>query len=682
MNVCYDDLNNLRDALATKARKDALCAEYWVPEVILGGKNPRKLVNVHNPYQFFLEIFDHIEMLSEVSTKSRSSLLPTDCIYQTFIRTFASLNNEIGTALKQIAFLPFLKSNLGITILISLPTGVIGGTNRKGRRGSPFAIKNPFEIDPSLADPLLPELPAIVQYRAMMQACHKMGILAGSIVPLTVLSMDSPLFKAFPDLGFWWLAEPGELLCCKVENQSEILSSSVPSHIVTAISSENKMRFVPPPAFEKVRVVNENGHNYFVADVEIMGQIRQCTLANAFPDPVIGEDGTYTWSDVSTINYNHRSYPPPQGVPDLTERDVSKPSWRIMPHVLAWRMRELGERVFLIDVNQAVPNEILTNACSIASNWQGEYQNCIPALFKNNLSTHDIEKIYAALDWNVYETSSLSVSTAEKPIIIGEELWEFDIKSDILDGIVGPLIFCVSGHSHNLSVLIQSLKYHLQKLQNSVSQLRHFGGLGNHDTMPANPVIAPSLYLLYSFLPKVVPMVFSGIEFNAQIIVNKEFGFQSNTNLYKLKLDLSDNALGLFNDLPLNWEKLPISAETQPLSSLIKAVNDIRDRIFSYIDDGELAYRYIEHDTQPSCFGYERWSEAGSIMAFANFGDQFTTISLNHQQQWGLLISSTLAEQPETPLLDENEIYLRPRSAVVVASKFFQIIMMDKEEIL
>src|SRR5947199_5798227 len=115
MNVCYDDLNNLRDALASKARKDASCTEYWVPEVILGGKSPRKLVNVRNPYHFFLEVFDHIETLSENPTKNRPGLLPTDCIYQTFIRTFASLNNEIGTALKQIAFLPFLKSSLGIT---------------------------------------------------------------------------------------------------------------------------------------------------------------------------------------------------------------------------------------------------------------------------------------------------------------------------------------------------------------------------------------------------------------------------------------------------------------------------------------------------------------------------------------------------------------------------------------
>jgi hypothetical protein len=672
MTVCYDDLNNLRDMLATKAKKDASCAEYWVPEVVVGGKNPRKLVNVRNPYHFFLEVFDHIETLSENPIKNSSGLLPTDCIYQTFIRTFASLNNEIGTALKQIAFLPFLKSSLGITILISLPTGLIGGTNRKGRRGSPFAVKNPFEIDPSLADPLLFELSPIVQYRALLQACHKMGIRAGSIVPLTVLSIDSPLFRSFPNLGFWWLAPPGELLYCKVESQSEIASSSIPSHIMTAISPGNRMRFVPPPAFEQVRVVNDNGHNYFVADVEIMGQVRPCTLANAFPDPVIGEDGTYTWNDVSTINYNHRSYPPPQGISDLVERDVSKPSWRIMPHILAWRIRELGESVFLIDVNQAVPNEILTSACLIASHWRGEYQDLIPALFKDNLSNHDIEKIYAALDWSTHEVSSSSVSTVTKPIIIGEELWEFDIQSGILDGIVGPLTFCVSAHSYNPAVLIRSLKYHLQKLQHSVSQLCHFGGLGNHDTMPVNYVIASSLYLLYSFLPNVVPMVFSGTEFNAQVIVNKEFGFQSHPDFYTLDLNLSDNALGLFNDLPLHWEQLPLSAETQPLSTLIKAVNDTRERIFSSIDDGELAYRYIEHDTQPLCLGYERWSEAGSIMAFANFSDQLTTVSLNHHQQWCLLLSSTLAEQAETSLSNETELHLQPKSAVVVASTFFR----------
>ena len=672
MDNCFDDFYNLRDELASKARKYASNATYWVPEITLGGKNPRKLINVHNPYQFFIEIFDQIETFSEIPTRKWSSLLPTDCIYQTFIRTFASLNYEIGTALKQIAFLPFLKSSLGVTILISLPTGLIGETNRKGSRGSPFAVKNPFEIDPSLGDPLLRDLPAIVQYRALIQACNKLGILAGSTIPLTVLSMDSPLFRSFPNLGFWWLAQPGELLGCEVEKQAEILNSSISSHIVTDISPMNKIRFVPPPAFEQVRIANENGYNYFVADVEIMGQIRQCTLSNAFPDPVFGEDGTYTWNDVSTINYNHRCYPPPQGIPDLTERDVSKSSWRIMSHILAWRIRELGERVFLIDVNQAVPNEILTSACVIAGKWQGDYQNLIPSLFNDDLSNDDIEKIYSSLDWHVDEEAVFSsISTVEKPILIGEELWEFDIRSDVLDGIVGPLIFCVSAHSHDLSVLIQSLKYHLRKLQNSISRLRYFGGLGNHDTMPANHIIASCLYLLYSFLPRVVPMVFSGAEFNAQVIVNKEFGFQPNTNNHTLDFDLSDHALGLFNDLPLNWEKLPISAETQPLYTLIKAVNEARERIFANIGDDELAYRYIEHDTQRLCFGYERWSEVGSIMSFANFGEQLTTISLNHNQQWRLLISSTLTEQFGSPVLDETEIHLQPKTTVVVASEFF-----------
>ena len=61
---------------------------------------------------------------------------------------------ETGTFLKTIALLPYLKS-LGINTIHLLPITKIGIEGRKGDLGSPYAIKNPYEIDPLLADPVI-----------------------------------------------------------------------------------------------------------------------------------------------------------------------------------------------------------------------------------------------------------------------------------------------------------------------------------------------------------------------------------------------------------------------------------------------------------------------------------------------------------------------------------------------
>lgn len=189
-------------------------SNYWVPSTLIGGTSANTLVNAGNPYGFYLHIMERIaeENLNGRGLAKAWALSEKDIVYQSFIRNFATLNGERGTALKQIGFLPFLRDRLGVTVFVSLPTGTVGSTSRKGSIGSPFAIKNPFDIDQSFSDPLLPDFSPLFQYKALVQACTMLGIAPGSIVPLATLAVDSPLFALFPDLGFWWVAEPGDIL--------------------------------------------------------------------------------------------------------------------------------------------------------------------------------------------------------------------------------------------------------------------------------------------------------------------------------------------------------------------------------------------------------------------------------------------------------------------------------------
>lgn len=645
--------------------------EYWVPGGLFDGNTFTRLVNVGNPYRFFARIFEQIAECGETVNPS-NGISTNDLIYQAYIRTFASLNNEIGTALKQIAFLPFLKEKLGVTVFINLPSGVIGETNRKGRRGSPFAIRNPFCIDPSMGDGLLPDFSATSQYKAMIQACQMLGIRAGSVAPLTILAMDSPFFKASPDLGYWWLAEPGELLFARYLEQGQHCSRSYPSKKEIHIDDFHKPRFVEPPRAEDVKVMEANGHVYYVASMEHCGQQRLITLANAFPDPVVGDTNSYTWKDVATVRYTRDLYPPPQGSRIKPEPDKTKPAWLIMPFLIAWRAENLGEDCFIIDVNENVPQEILRRASRVADCWNEDYQLLVDKLLDDPISLDELRRIYDELDCSRDEDGQ--VKQHRRIDFIAEELWNFEIDNSQISAITGPLINCVSAHSHNQDLLVQSLRHHLKLLESSASPRLYFGGVANHDTIPPSPRIAPLLYAIYHFLPRSVPMIFSGNEYYAPMIINKEFGFSS-PELEALRENLRDEDLALFNDIPINWASLSTNDESGviPIIPLLQALRRMRHQLFTLVSDELLGYQFLEPPQAPQCFGYlrERVDTRGdSIIVYANWNRQKSACI-----PWpvpDMKVIGTVTTGPHTTCLTaDSTLILQPLSIVIMASGLF-----------
>ena len=271
----YPDFDTVRRALCTGRANPP--TSYLVPEFLCQLESSRTtLVDVGNPYVFFADLFERI-LRNSRPVDHRRGLRHPDHVYQSFPRTFASLDGCTGTALTQIAFLPFLRDRLDVNVFLCLPSGRIGRTNRKGMRGSPFAVSNPFDIDESLASPLLPDIPPIIQYRALIQACGLLGIRAGSIVPMSTLAMDSPLFASVPELGFWWRAEPGELVHCTAAARG---LSRQPDLSALAVDAQTASRFVLAPEPSTVTALETTAGTYHVvrdADVTV-------TLANAFPD--------------------------------------------------------------------------------------------------------------------------------------------------------------------------------------------------------------------------------------------------------------------------------------------------------------------------------------------------------------------------------------------------------------
>ena len=111
---------------------------------------------------------------------------------------------ETGTFLKAIALLPYLKS-LGVDIIYLLPVTKIGIDGKKGDLGSPYAVKNPYELDENLTEPFL-DIPIQDQFKAFIEAAHSLNIKVVTELVLRTASIDSDLAIDHPE-WFYWIKE-------------------------------------------------------------------------------------------------------------------------------------------------------------------------------------------------------------------------------------------------------------------------------------------------------------------------------------------------------------------------------------------------------------------------------------------------------------------------------------------
>lgn len=577
----YREFAELHGLIRRKAAAGAGPRHYHVPGILAGDPSPRRLVDVGPPYRYFLGVLDAIWENRQSRCPAQGKPLGVDDhVYLGFPRTFASLNGQIGTALTQIMFLPYLRAELGITAFVSLPTGVIGASRRKGGRGSPFAVRDPFGVDVSFADPLVPELSPLCQYKALVQACLLLGIRPGSVVPLATLSMDSPLLASNPELGFWWEADPGEPLQWADPHEPRTHPATYPWR---EISGEAASRFAAPPQAGDVHTVSIGGHEHYVAWVTRDGVRRRLTLAPAFPGRR-DTGGTVSWDDVTMLNFTNLHHPLPAGCYTPQLHDPSKPAWALASAMIAWRHLELREEIFFVDVSGTVPGAVFRIARQLCA--------------RGGAADHRI-------------------------VFVGEQVWKFDRFCDGIDAVVGPLIFCVSAHTRMLPVLVESVNHHLDAIASRADSSPYMAGVANHDTMPPLPDLSPLLYTCYGFLPQAVPLTYAGNEFHAQILTNKEFGFDTSDELLRLWASLPNEELALFNDIGLDWAAMP------ELDGHGRQVIDIA-QLLSRCRSIARAVRLPELD------GYEvvRLPAAGNCSAYRRFSSQSQGDSLIVLVNW------------------------------------------------
>jgi starch synthase (maltosyl-transferring) len=209
-------------------------APYAVPGLWLDpdGAPDRRPVN---PYRFFLDSIEWIERQPQeplVAGPSTVDVPPAlrastgewsqhAVIYNVLVRAATGFDHdgdgqvnldpigdgwmETGSFLKTVALLPFIKQ-LGFNTVHLLPITAIGQDGHKGTLGSPYAIQNPYHIDPRLAEPVL-GLDAETEFAAFVEAAHHLGLRVVVEFVFRTASKDADWAAEHPEWFYWIRAD-------------------------------------------------------------------------------------------------------------------------------------------------------------------------------------------------------------------------------------------------------------------------------------------------------------------------------------------------------------------------------------------------------------------------------------------------------------------------------------------
>lgn len=203
----------------------------WTPVGTPRDGSQSRLVN---PYRFLLE---HIEAIQGAAAArppapdTREGRRPGDwvresVVYNVFVRLTSAYDHdgdgtlgtpkaadvdartrntqgvrETGTFLKTIALLGHMRS-LGVTAVHLLPITAVGRFGNKGNLGSPYAIRNPYALEDTLADPLV-GADVDTQMQALVEACHALGMRVIVEFVFRTASRDADAIATHPDWFYW-----------------------------------------------------------------------------------------------------------------------------------------------------------------------------------------------------------------------------------------------------------------------------------------------------------------------------------------------------------------------------------------------------------------------------------------------------------------------------------------------
>ncbi len=378
-------LDQLERALKRKLRDTRLRKyNYAVPSLWRSLRPAPAAVRV-NPYAYYLGIVKKVKAArpAKRSAPSGGEWTRDAVIYNLFVRTTTAFDHngngsldlptsaegfrETGTFLKALAMLPYIK-RLGANTVHLLPITSIGHDGNKGSLGSPYAIRNPYELDENLSEPSL-GLDIKTEFKAFVEAAHRLGLRVVVEFVFRTAAKDGDWVKEHPE-WFYWIKESvparapnemderkygspifshGELEQIHRDVDAGKFDALIPPHPVY------RDFFANPPAPDTVK--KENGRYIGLSDGG-----KRVRIPGAFADwPP--DDNQPPWNDVTYLRmYTHpdfnyigyntiRMYDARLARPE----HVNRPLWDRIVGIIPYYQREFNIDGVMIDMGHALP---------------------------------------------------------------------------------------------------------------------------------------------------------------------------------------------------------------------------------------------------------------------------------------------------------------------------------------
>ena len=274
---------------------------------------------------------------------------------------------ETGTLLKAIALLPYIRS-LGINTVHLLPILSVGQDGKKGTLGSPYSVRNPYELDHNLAEPAL-GLEAKLLFAGFVEAAHRLGMRVVMEFVLRIASKDSDWIQEHPEWFYWIREDVPDRVAGSPDPEAYgnpifpdaalvTLKSKVASGDFTKLPAPPDLyrtMFTAPPRAEQVSMVDGR----WVGVLEDGARVR---IPGAFTDwPP--DDNQPPWTDVTYLRlYDHpdfnymayntiRMYDERLAMPENAVHSL----WDYLVGVIPYYQREFGIDGVMIDMGHALP---------------------------------------------------------------------------------------------------------------------------------------------------------------------------------------------------------------------------------------------------------------------------------------------------------------------------------------
>ena len=297
-------------------------------------------------------------------------------IYAMMPRTLTAWEDEngfhSGSFLMALLYLPQIKE-MGVDILYLLPVFQTSDQHKKGKLGSPYAIRDFYQIDSILHDSLLgeftPELMEL-QFKAFIEAAHLLSMHVMLDFVFRTVARDNVLIKEHPDWFYWKTVQKTAPLPKADFPPMTFLSDDNLERLYTHSEMSTYLdQFVGAPAVDDAwRETVDEG-------MEAVEKNYQITTMPAFSDII--HDVQPLWNDVTYLRYDlgrnaiaqkyaDESFPPfiMYDSIKLDHYAAEKPNtalWEYIVNVLPFYITHYGIDGARIDMAHALPTELNKN---------------------------------------------------------------------------------------------------------------------------------------------------------------------------------------------------------------------------------------------------------------------------------------------------------------------------------